>query len=104
MSYHRIARNLNNREVPTKHGKGTLMRLRISDASHAPGAPRSTCKFVSGKWQAGKVAKVLNSKTVQAWLPLRWPVTTRSWTSPGSGASRSMLQLPGRRPGGEDPP
>ena len=67
-SYDRIARDLNARAVRTKRGKGTIMRLRISDASHAPDAPRSTSKFVSGRWQAGNVAKVLNSKTIQAWL------------------------------------
>jgi len=65
-SYPRIARELNARGVPTKHGKGEVMKLRTGKRS-------SATRFTSGKWQCGNVAKVLNNATVKAWLQNQSP-------------------------------
>jgi DNA invertase Pin-like site-specific DNA recombinase len=54
--YHSIAKDLNARGVPTKVGKGELIRF------------KGQTRFNSGRWQAGNVAGVLNNKTVVAWL------------------------------------
>jgi DNA invertase Pin-like site-specific DNA recombinase len=61
--YHTIAKELNRLNAPTKRGKGVAMELR--HAGHPDG---TITKLTTGKWQAGNVAKVLNNKTVQAWL------------------------------------
>jgi DNA invertase Pin-like site-specific DNA recombinase len=65
-SYGKIASHLNANQVPTKRGRGEVMKLRarLSTLNAQP----STTKFTSGKWQAGNVAKVLNSKTTAEWL------------------------------------
>jgi DNA invertase Pin-like site-specific DNA recombinase len=63
--YHSIANDLNDRDVPTKRGKGEIMTLR--SAGDTPADKR----FTTGRWQAGNVAKVLNSKTVRDWLASR---------------------------------
>ena len=52
----------NRRGVPTKRPKGTVMKL-----SNGPGVDGND-RFVSGQWQAGNVAKVLNNQTTVAWL------------------------------------
>lgn len=67
--YHSIAKDLNHRNVPTKHGKGDIMTLR-SRPSNLDSRPSSR-RFTTGRWQAGNVAKVLNNKTVSAWLSSR---------------------------------
>lgn len=54
--YHTIAKELNQLGVPTKRGKGEIIKY------------GGETRFNSGQWQSGNVAKVLNSKTVQAWL------------------------------------
>ncbi|HEV2327634.1 MAG TPA: recombinase family protein [Verrucomicrobiae bacterium] len=61
-SYPQIAKELNERGVPTKRGKGEVMRLRVGKSG------RSETRFTSGKWQCGNVAKVLSNATVRAWL------------------------------------
>ena len=62
IGYHTIAKKLNELGVPTKR-KGEMMNLLNGDAVEK--------KFTSGKWQAGNVQKVLNSKTTLAWLESR---------------------------------
>ncbi len=55
-SYDRIAKELNAAGVPTKRGKGEIIKY------------RGETRFNTGLWQSGNVAKVLNNKTVLAWL------------------------------------
>src|SRR5579859_5845729 len=62
--YHRIAKDLNARGVPTKRGKGELIRF------------KGRTRFNSGLWQAGNVAGVLKNKTVLAWLQSQQPADT----------------------------
>lgn len=57
-----IARDLNQRGVPTKYGAGHPMRL------SAPGAARSETKPTRGTWTSERVLKILQSKTVRHWL------------------------------------
>lgn len=64
MGYHSIAKDLNSRDVPTKRGAGEIMNLRTSEGR----ANQEARRFTTGRWQAGNVAKVLNNKTVSAWL------------------------------------
>jgi putative DNA-invertase from lambdoid prophage Rac len=64
-SYYAIANDLNNRNVPTKRGKGEIMKL-----SRGRGVPGET-RFVSGRWQCGQIAKILASKTTTEWLATR---------------------------------
>jgi DNA invertase Pin-like site-specific DNA recombinase len=61
-SYPQIAKELNERGVSTKRGKGEVMRLRVGKNG------RSETRFTSGKWQCGNVAKVLSNATVRTWL------------------------------------
>jgi len=63
--YHSIAKDLNSRNIPTKRGKGEIMNLRVSSSSS------SSLRFTTGRWQAGNVSKVLNNKTVTAWIASR---------------------------------
>jgi len=65
-SYDRIAKHLNENNVPTKRGKGTIMKLRCSSSSSSSSS--SSNRFVTGQWQCGNVAKVLANKTVREWL------------------------------------
>lgn len=55
-SYHAIANELNRLQVPTKRGAGAVIKY------------NGEARFSSGRWQSGNVAKVLNNKTVCAWL------------------------------------
>lgn len=64
--YHTIAKRLNEMGVPTKR-RGEVLNL----LNGGTGKPSVEKKFTSGKWQAGNVQKVLNSKTTQAWLQSR---------------------------------
>jgi DNA invertase Pin-like site-specific DNA recombinase len=68
MGYHSIAKYLNAQCVPTKRGKGQMMKLRTPDIAPA----RSAAKLTSGKWQSGNVGKILSpdNVTVQNWLQL----------------------------------
>lgn len=61
-SYSKIAKELNDRGVSTKRGKGEVMRLRVGKNG------TSETRFTSGKWQCGNVAKVLSNITVRLWL------------------------------------
>lgn len=61
-SYYAIARYLNENGVQPKHSRGDVMNLRRADGQDGEK------RFVSGQWQSGNVAKVLNNKTVRAWL------------------------------------
>jgi len=64
--YHTIAKRLNEAGAPTKR-RGEVLNL-----LHGSKAKTSVEKrFTSGRWQAGNVARVLNSKTAQAWLAQR---------------------------------
>jgi site-specific DNA recombinase len=54
--YHSIAKDLNQRGVPTKRGKGEIIRY------------KGEARFNTGKWQAGNVSNVLNNQTVKTWL------------------------------------
>jgi DNA invertase Pin-like site-specific DNA recombinase len=60
LSYGRIAKYLNEHQVPTKLGKGSIVKYR--------GKPQ----FCTGKWQTGNVGRILSpkNKTVQTWLAL----------------------------------
>jgi site-specific DNA recombinase len=60
-SYGKIAQHLNLNKVPTKRDKGTIMKLRTAGNG-------AETKFVSGKWQCGNVAKILQNKVVTQWL------------------------------------
>lgn len=60
MGYHSIAKRLNEEKAPTKRA-GEILNLRTS-------TDEVQQKFATGKWQAGNVSKVLNNKTVKAWL------------------------------------
>jgi DNA invertase Pin-like site-specific DNA recombinase len=64
--YHSIAKDLNERGVPTKR-RGEVLLL-LNGNKDPEGCVR---KLTSGKWQAGNVAKVLQNKTTQAWLASR---------------------------------
>ncbi len=66
-SYPGIAKELNAHGVPTKRGKGEVMKLRVGKGREH----KSEIGFTSGKWQCGNVAKVLNNATVRAWLSER---------------------------------
>ena len=66
LGYHSIAKDLNEKGVPTKR-RGEVL-LMLNGSKEAEGCVR---KFTSGKWQAGNVAKVLQNKTTQAWLASR---------------------------------
>ena len=68
MGYHSIAKYLNSQGVPTKRGKGAIMKLRTPDRA----TEKSETKFTTGKWQSGNVAKILSPDniTVQNWLQL----------------------------------
>jgi DNA invertase Pin-like site-specific DNA recombinase len=55
-SYHRIAVELNHRNIPTKTGAGR------------PIMHRGTGRLSCGRWQCGNVHKVLNSRMTQDWL------------------------------------
>ncbi|HEX3800205.1 MAG TPA: recombinase family protein [Verrucomicrobiae bacterium] len=57
--YHSIAKNLNAHNVPTKHGRGDIIKY------------KGETRFNTGKWQSGNVAKIINSKTVKDWLATR---------------------------------
>lgn len=54
--YHSIAKELNRQAVPTKTGAGNIVER------------QGKTRFTNGKWSAGKVHKLLNSRTVSAWL------------------------------------
>lgn len=56
LAFGRIARELNRLAVPTKTGAGNIVNYKGNQ------------RFTNGKWSAGKVHKLLNSKTVQDWL------------------------------------
>jgi DNA invertase Pin-like site-specific DNA recombinase len=66
MGYHSIAKYLNSQGVPTKRGKGIVMKLRTADRSIAKWEEKPT----SGKWQSGNVSGVLDPEnvTVQNWM------------------------------------
>lgn len=64
--YHRIAAELNRLGVPTKRGKGEIMKVRV--AGQANGRAKVAERFTTGRWQAGNVARVLQNQTVRAWL------------------------------------
>ncbi len=65
LGYHSIAKHLNAMGCPTKNGAGNI----ISYSTTGRRAElRGRTLFTSGKWQAGNVAKVLQSGTVEAWL------------------------------------
>jgi hypothetical protein len=66
MGYHSIAKYLNSHGVPTKRGKGAIMKLRTPDRA----TTKSDTKFTSGKWQSGNVGKILSpdNVTVQNWM------------------------------------
>ena len=62
-----IAKDLNARGVPTKKS-GTVQRVTIG---HTDGVPVTETRLIRNVWTPGKVEKLLNSKTVQAWLAAR---------------------------------
>jgi|GEM_PF-1644428 len=59
--YHTIARLLNAHGVPTKRGRGEIMKRR-------GGAGPAERKFTTGRWNSGTVANLLQSRTVRDWL------------------------------------
>jgi len=66
MGYHSIAKYLNAQGVPTKRGKGMVMKLRTARRLVAKWEEKPT----SGQWQSGNVARILSPDniTVQNWL------------------------------------
>jgi DNA invertase Pin-like site-specific DNA recombinase len=69
-----IARDLNRRGVPTKRAGQTLNLRNPGSAGARLGEARvspASIRVASGRWQAAQVAKILNSKTVRAWLAAR---------------------------------
>jgi len=64
--YHTIAKQLNAAGVPTKR-RGEILNLLHGGHTKASVEKR----FTSGRWQAGNVARVLQSKTAQSWLAER---------------------------------
>ncbi len=59
-SYGAIAKDLNQRQIPTKNGAGKTIA-----------AGHGKTVISSGLWQCGNVAKVLNNSTVTQWLSAR---------------------------------
>jgi putative DNA-invertase from lambdoid prophage Rac len=66
-SWNAIARDLNARKVSTKRSGETLFLRQSSNNT----IQQSNRRPASGRWQAAQVAKILNSKTVTAWLAAR---------------------------------
>src|ERR1035437_11315 len=66
IGYHTIAKELNRWGVPTKR-TGQMMNL-LNGGTNKASVEK---QLASGKWQAGNVRKVLNSKTTLAWLASR---------------------------------
>lgn len=63
-TFYAIAKELNTRSVPTKKA-GTRQRVTVGLAAGVPLTAERTIKNV---WTAGKVQKLLQSKTSQSWL------------------------------------
>ena len=63
-TYYAIAKDLNARRVPTKKS-GTIQRVTIGVTD---GVPETETRLIRNAWTPSKVEKLLNSKTVTAWL------------------------------------
>ena len=66
-----IAKDLNARRVPTKKS-GTIQRVTIGVTD---GVPETESRLIRNAWTPSKVEKLLNSKTIQAWLATQTPET-----------------------------